>query len=154
MAELSTLSPLPSPEEAAIAKISSRELSAYLQTAADTQNIDIVDKSGEVHPVKVPVSALRLLIDVLTELGEGNAVSLIPVHAELTTQQAADMLNMSRPSFIKLLESGDISFHRVGTRRKVRYQDVLEYKQHIDAQRKQALNELSELDQELGLGYE
>ena len=93
MASLSTL--LPSQEEAALAKLSSRELAAYVETRASTQRVAITGKDGELHQVEVPVSALRLLVDILTELGEGNTVKLIPIHAEMTTQEAADVLNMS-----------------------------------------------------------
>ncbi|MGE3296366.1 MAG: hypothetical protein AB7I68_03345 [Porticoccaceae bacterium] len=59
-------------------------MSAFLQTRAETQQIEIFDDKGASHPVRVPVSALRLLVDVLTEIGEGNAVSIVPIHAELT----------------------------------------------------------------------
>lgn len=144
---------LPSHEEAALAKFSSRELAAYVETQAATQKVAITGKDGIAHQVEVPVSALRLLVDILTELGEGNTIKLIPVHAEMTTQEGADLMNMSRPTFIKLLDEGKIPFHRVGNRRKVKYTDVLEYKQKLSRQRLQALDELSELDQSLGLGY-
>lgn len=144
---------LPSHEEAALAKFSSRELAAYVETQAATQQVAITSKDGTAHQVEVPVSALRLLVDILTELGEGNTVKLIPVHAEMTTQEGADLMNMSRPTFIKLLDEGKIPFHRVGNRRKVKYMDVLEYKQELDRKRLQALDELSELDQSMGLGY-
>ncbi|MED5296064.1 MAG: helix-turn-helix domain-containing protein, partial [Pseudomonadota bacterium] len=110
-------------------------------------------RDGTSHQVELPVSALRLLVDILTELGEGNTVSLIPVHAELTTQEGADLLNMSRPTFIKLLNDGDIPFHRAGNRRKVKYTDVMQYKQRVDQERLAALDELSALDQSLNLGY-
>lgn len=144
---------LPSHEEAALAKFSSRELAAYVETQAATQQVAITSKDGTAHQVEVPVSALRLLVDILTELGEGNTVKLIPVHAEMTTQEGADLMNMSRPTFIKLLDEGKIPFHRVGNRRKVKYMDVLEYKQELDRKRLQALDELSELDQSMGLDY-
>ena len=74
--------PLPTAEEVAIVRESSRAVSAYLQTRAETQQIEILDDKGASHPVSVPVSALRLLVDVLTEIGEGNAVSIIPIYAE------------------------------------------------------------------------
>ena len=101
---MTTLSPthsLPTAEEVAIARESGRALSAFLQTRAETQQIEIFDDKGAAHPVRVPVSALRLLVDVLTEIGEGNAVSIIPIHAELTTQDAADVLNVSRPFLVR-----------------------------------------------------
>ncbi|MBP5980049.1 MAG: helix-turn-helix domain-containing protein [Halomonas sp.] len=151
MTALSNL--LPSQEEAVLAKLSSRELAAYVETQASTQKVSLTGKDGKAHQVEVPVSALRLLVDILTELGDGNMVKLIPVHAEMTTQEAADAMNMSRPSFIKLLDENKLPFHRVGNRRKVKYSDVMAYKQEIDQKRLQALDELSALDQSLNLGY-
>ena len=104
--------------------------------------------------MQVPVSALRLLVDILTELGDGNTVQLVPIHAELTTQEGADLLNVSRPTFIKLLDEGQIPFSYAGNRRKVRYADLRAYQERLKAARLQSLKELTELDQELGLGYE
>ena len=146
--------PLPSPEEVVLARESGRTLSAVLATRADTQRIQIIDDKGSSHAVRLPVSALRLLIDVLTEIGEGNAVSIIPIHAELTTQEAADVLNVSRPFLVQLLERGEIPFHRIGTHRRVRYQDVLDYKERIDGQRRRSLEALAEQAQKLNMGYE
>ena len=154
---MTTLSParsLPSATEVALARESSRTLSAYLQIRAETQQIEIFDDQGTAHPVRVPVSALRLLVDLLTEIGEGNAVSIIPIHAELTTQDAADVLNVSRPFLIQLLERGEIPFHKIGTHRRVRYQDVIAYKERIDAERNKILDVLAEQAQELKMGYE
>ncbi|MCD2514833.1 helix-turn-helix domain-containing protein [Massilia sp. G4R7] len=154
MTTLSSPQSLPTAEEVAIARESGRALSAFLQTRAETQQIDIVDDKGTSHPVSVPVSALRLLVDVLTEIGEGNAVSIIPIHAELTTQDAANVLNVSRPFLVQLLERGDIPFHKIGRHRRVRYQDVLSYKERIDAERNKALDALAEQAQALQMGYE
>lgn len=144
----------PSAEEVAIARESSRALSAYLQTRSETQKIEVFDDDGQPHLVRVPVSALRLLVDVLTEMGKGNSVSIIPTHAELTTQEAADVLNVSRPFLVRLLERGDIPFHKTGTHRRVRYQDVIGYKERIDAERSKALDALAEQAQALEMGYE
>lgn len=141
MTTVATVRPLPTAEEVAFARESGRTLSAFLQTKAETQKIEIFDDEGSAHPVRVPVSALRLLVDVLTEIGEGNTVNIIPVHAELTTQEAADVLNVSRPFLVKLLEQGDIPFHKVGTHRRVRYQDVNSYKERVDTDRRRALDE-------------
>ena len=145
---------LPSAEEIALAKLSSRAISAHLLTRAETQQIEIRDEKGQAHSIQVPVSALRLLIDVLTQIGEGNAVSIIPIHAELTTQEAADVLNVSRPFLVQLLERGEIPFHRVGTHRRIRYQDLIAYKERLDAERSAALDELAEQAQRLQMGYE
>jgi len=154
---MTTLSPtrsLPTAEEVALARESGRALSAYLQTRAETQRIEIFDDKGAAHPVRVPVSALRLLVDVLTEIGDGNAVSIIPIHAELTSQDAADVLNVSRPFLVQLLERGEIPFHKIGTHRRVRYQDVINYKERIDVARSKSLDELTEQSQVLKMGYE
>jgi excisionase family DNA binding protein len=144
---------LPSAEDIALARESSRVLSTVLQTRAETQQIDFHDDKGAVRSVTLPTSALRLLLDVLTEIGQGNAVTLIPIHAELTTQEAADFLNVSRPFLVQLLEKGEIPFHKIGTHRRVRYQDVIAYKNRIDAERRKALDELAAQGQALGMGY-
>ena len=85
-------SKLPSAEAAAIAKISSRELSAFIETKAETQDLAITDSAGMMRKLTLPVSALCLLVDVLTQLGDGNTVKLVPIHTELTTQEAADLI--------------------------------------------------------------
>jgi len=154
MAAISSINTLPTAEAVALARESSRTLSAYLQTRAETQKIEIFDDKGAAHALRVPVSALRLLVDILTETGEGNAVSIIPIHAELTTQDAADVLNVSRPFLVQLLERGEIPFHKIGTHRRVRYQDVIAYKQRIDADRSLVLDALAEQAQALKMGYE
>lgn len=82
------------------------------------------------------------------------SVRASPIHAELTTQQAAEMLNMSRPTLIKLLDEGTIPYSRTGNRRKVSYTDVAAYKERQQQQRLESLNKLTALDQELGMGYE
>lgn len=144
---------LPSDDDIALARESGRVLSTVLQTRAETQQIDLHDDTGAVRTVRIPTTALRLLLDVLTEIGQGNAVSIIPVHAELTSQEAADVLNVSRPFLVQLLERGDIPFHKTGTHRRVRYQDVIAYKERIDAQRRKALDELAAQAQDLSMGY-
>jgi excisionase family DNA binding protein len=84
-------------------------------------------------------------------MARGNAVTLIPVRAELTTQEAADMLSVSRPSLIQLLEEGKIEYRRVGTHRRVRYEALIQYKRRAEADRRAALEELAAYDQELGI---
>ncbi len=91
------------------------------KTSAEIQQIEIFDDAGAAHPLRVPVSALRLLVEVLAEIGGGNAVSIIPIHAELTTQDAADVPKVSRPFMIQLLERGETPFHKIGTHRRLRY---------------------------------
>ncbi len=144
---------LPSEEDIVLARESSRALSAVLTSRAEAQVFDFRDDRGAVHTVRLPTSALRLLLDVLTEIGQGNAVSIIPIHAELTSQEAADVLNVSRPFLVQLLEKGEMPYRKIGTHRRVRYQDVIEYKQRVDADRRRALDELAAQAQELNMGY-
>lgn len=146
-------STLPSTEEVALARLSSQELSAVLEANGNAQEFSVVGKDGENHQVKIPGSAVKLMIEVLTQLGQGNSVNITPIHAELTTQEAADLLNMSRPTLIKLLDGHEIPHHRKGNRRKIAFVDVMNYKHDIDTKRLEALDQLSSLDQELGLGY-
>lgn len=144
----------PTEEDATIAKASSRALASYVQDKTTDPTIKIVLDEGATETVTIPASAFRLLVDILAQMALGNAVTLIPVHAELTTQEAADILNVSRPYLVDLLESGEIPFRKVGTRRRVRYQDLMDYKNRIDAQRMQTLSELAAQAIELNMGYE
>ena len=86
-------------------------------------------------------------------MGKGNAVKIVPLKKELTTTEAAEILNVSRPYLVELLESGKIPFRKVGVRRRILYQDLMVYKQQIDAQRMSALAELAAQAQELNMGY-
>jgi excisionase family DNA binding protein len=103
--------------------------------------------------VVLPSPAAALLADMLTQLANGNAVTLVPMHAELTTQEAADLLGVSRPYLIGLLESGAIPFRRVGNRRKVAVADLLAYRDDSDQRRRAALDELTQQAEDLGLDY-
>ncbi len=153
MGNLAHIQALPSSEEVAIAEQSRSELAAYLAAERKVQRIEILDEKGTAHPVQIPVVALKMLVEVLTELSNGNAVGIIPIHAEMTTQEAADLLNVSRPFVVQLLERGEIPFHKVGAHRRVRYADVIAYKNRVDTNRLKALDELAEQAQKLNLGY-
>lgn len=145
----------PSEAESRQATESSRRLSKFLGSKSKRASVPIrIQPDDETtDPISIPMSAFRMLNEILTEMAKGNAVTLIPVHAELTTQQAADVLNVSRPYLVKLLEEKRIPFHKAGTHRRVLFRDVMAYKKRIDAKRLKTLEELAALDQELGLGY-
>lgn len=123
----------PSQADIQLAREGSRRLSAFV-SERESPTIRIADskKSAE---VVLPSEVFKLLISVLAELGRGNSVTAVPLEAELTTQQAADLLNVSRPYLITLLDEGNIPYRRVGTRRRIRLVDVLSYKHQIDEAR-------------------
>ena len=143
---------LPSEVDIELAKESSRALSMILATKEVVQKVTI-QSDGEKTKVELPMSAFRLFIDILANLSQGNAVQVVPVHAEITTQEAADLLMVSRPYFIKLLDENKIPYRKVGTHRRIRYSDLLEFKNNEEQLRESALDELAAQAQKLGMGY-
>lgn len=152
MSSLSNVVQLPTDQEVEEAKLSSRTLSKYAD--ADRVQLSIKGSNNECDDLVLPGHALQLLLDVLSEMSRGNAISIMPIHAELSTQEAANILNVSRPFLVGLLESEQIPFHKVGTHRRVFAKDVIEYKQRIDTDRNMTLDKLAEESQKLGMGYE
>lgn len=149
-----TLKPPPqTAEETAIARECGRTLATVLSTRSQTQDIKLVDDAGETRTVTVPVDALRMFVDLLTQLGMGNAVRIIPIHAELTTQEAANMLDVSRPYFVSLLDAGKLPCRKVGRHRRVRFEDVLAFKKASEEESDRAFTELVGEAQNLGMGY-
>jgi excisionase family DNA binding protein len=140
---------LPSEAEAALAKQTSRVLASRLR-GDDLLRLRVMDGPSP-QTVKLPAAAARLLVRVLEEMARGNAVTVVPVRAEITTQGAADMLGISRPSLIQLLDGGKIAYRRVGTHRRVRFEALMRYKRQADAARRAALADLAAYDQELGI---
>ncbi len=140
----------PTAEVSALAADASRRL--FRAIGADTKATCVVrfDSAPE-EPVVLPAQAVRLLGALLAELAKGNAVTLMPHHAELTTQEAADLLNVSRPFLVNLLESGELPHHKVGTHRRVRFADLMVYKRRRDAESEAALKELAALSQDMKL---
>lgn len=145
---------LPDAHEVADAVECRRKLAAILATRSDSQRIEIIDADQPSHSVRLPASALRLLDEILSELALGNAVQVVPIHAELTTQEGADLLNVSRPHLVKLLDQQVIPHTRTGRHRRVKFADLMAYKQRREAESRQALDELAEQAQQLGMGYE
>jgi excisionase family DNA binding protein len=136
---------LPSDEVVEQAEVALAGLERARETVGRTDVIEI--------DVALPSFAARLLFDALTALAAGHAVTVVPVPAELTTQQAADLLNVSRPYLVKLLDDRRIPYRRVGNRRKVLLEDLLRYKRRDDEQRQAVLDDLTREAQEIGLEY-
>jgi excisionase family DNA binding protein len=143
---------LPSEETIRAAAEAVRAFSSAIRDGTPT-HVEVVAEGDGSTKVTVPVEAFELLMDVLAHLANGHGVTVMPVKAELTTQQAADLLNVSRPFLIKLLDSGDLPYRKVGTHRRVRLKDVVTFKQLDDARGKEAADALAAEAQELCLGY-
>ena len=138
----------PSDQDAVLA----REVSRALEVAGDTAlRLQVADAGREVTTFDLPPSVARLLMDILKETAAGHAVSLVPLEAEITTQQAADLLNVSRPYVVGMIEKGTLPARLVGNQRRLPLKDVLTYKADNRAKRLKTLEELAALDQELGL---
>lgn len=152
-----TLHELEVPDDEAVrqAADSLAELQAFLRGNPDSSSLVELrsDPGDDRTQLVLPQLALRLLADVLAEIANGNAVTVAPVHGELTTQQAADLINVSRPYLIKLLDERQVPYRRVGNRRKVRLDDLLAYQRRDDERRRHVLDELTREAESLGLDY-
>ena len=111
-----------------------------------------VRRAKNTAEVSVPRAAYRLFLKVLAELANGNAVTIVPIRSELTTREAAELLNVSRPHVVHLLEAGVIPFRKVGTHRRVHAADVLDYKRKDDERRRKVARELTQVADEAGIG--
>ena len=141
----------PTPRDAEIARSTGRILSRY---AGTDRPLKLRAGDGErEQPIELPAGAVELLAQVLEAMAAGEGVTLIPGSAELTTVQAADMLNVSRPFLIKLLEQGAIPHRKVGRHRRIRMEDVVAYKDAIDRERERALDRLTREAQAQDMGY-
>lgn len=125
-----------------------QELSNLVDNLSGLGKIAIV---ADGQKIEMPSIVSIALMEVIKTLNKGNSITLISMDKELTTQQAADILNVSRPYFIKLLETGEIPFKKTGTHRKILMQDLMKYREQRAETRKSKIEELSNLSQELGL---
>ena len=141
----------PSAQEAAIARASGQLLSRYARNKAPLK-LRVTD-GEQVEPIELPAGAVALLMDILEAMAAGQGVTIIPENAELTTVQAADVLNVSRPFLIKLLDEQKIPHRKVGKHRRIRMEDVMAYKASVDAERQSVLDELAAEAQEQEMGY-
>jgi len=140
---------IPSPEEALLARQVSRALEAH--HAEHALRVLVAAGGDDTPPLELPPVAAKLPIEILKQTADGNAVTLTPVKPEITTQEAADLLNVSRPFVIGLIEKGRLPVRMVGNHRRLPLSDVLAYKAETKANAYAALQEIASLDQELGL---
>lgn len=124
-----------------------QEIARILQN--DGSHLKLIGANGE--EMMIPDGLGQVLHQVIQAIASDQAISIVPQKKELTTQQAADLLNVSRPYLIKLLEQGDIPYIMVGTHRRVRFDDLMKYKQERDTKRRQLLQELIEMTEAAGL---
>jgi excisionase family DNA binding protein len=151
MTALAHRQPPPTAQEAALARSSGQNLSRF---AHQNRPLTLtVTDAGQDQPIELPAGAVLLLMDILEAMAAGRGITLIPENAELTTVQAADVLNVSRPFLIKLLEDGAIPYRKVGAHRRIRMEDVMSYKARIDAEREAILDQLAAEAQEGDMGY-
>jgi excisionase family DNA binding protein len=144
---------IPSKKEVALAEASMKVLASYIEYNKTPLTLQLVKEGRAKTQITLPPSALKLLLDILGQISEGNAIAVLPVHAELTTQEAADLLNISRPYLVQLLEKHKLPFRKVGSKRRLLIKDVLQYKADIDQARLKVLRELTEQAQKLNIGY-
>jgi excisionase family DNA binding protein len=135
----------PTEADALLARECSRRLATHKLGRRSSVRIQLLDDGEQAETVAVPASALRLFLHLLTEMSQGNAVTLIPTHA--------DLLNVSRPYVVKLLDEGKIPCRTVGKYRRVRFDDLMAYKRKDDEARAKILDQLTAEAQELGMGY-
>jgi excisionase family DNA binding protein len=128
-----------------------RRIRDYLASHQDEDPIEIRVETGADEVLVVPRAGAALLAQVMDTLAHGQGVALIPSEAQLTTQQAAELLNVSRPYLIGLLESGKIEYSKVGRHRRIPFEALMEYKRHADQRSRAAADEMADLGQELGL---
>jgi excisionase family DNA binding protein len=143
---------MPSEEDVQLAGLSVRELSStYAKSGKLKLRIIEDDKDGAI--LNLPTTAVELMIQLLTALSNGKAVTVIPYNAELTTQQAAEILNCSRDFVVRLCDNGELPYRKLGTHRKIRFDDLMQYERIKSSERLKILDKLASLHQEMG-GYE
>jgi excisionase family DNA binding protein len=166
---LERLTPVtPTPKEVAEAQEASRQLQDLLAGAArkakgrpagrGTAYAVRLEASREPsgaapQTIPLPASVVRLLGSILGEMAHGKAVAVLPCGRELSTEEAAQLLNVSRPFVAKLVDEGKLPARKVGRHRRIRLEDLMAYKRRDDEVREQALAELAAMSQELDLGY-
>lgn len=142
----------PTIEETALARASLGILTGFAEDGRQVK-VQIFEGEGGEEPIELPACAVTVLLEALEAIAAGRAITVVPQSAEITTVQAADILNVSRPFLIKLLDEGRIPHRRVGTHRRIKLEDLLAYKRRDDAERQAVLSRLVSEAQEQGHGY-
>lgn len=145
---------LPDKQESAAAVESLLKMKGLLSSGAEIQRLTLISESGDKETLQVPALALRLFGEILSEIAVGHAVRVVAIHAELSTQKAADLLNISRPTLVKLLDEGVMPHTKAGSHRRVKLTDLLAYKEQRDAANRTAIDEIAAQAQKLRMGYE
>ena len=140
---------LPDPRDIELAAQSSQKLAALFAKKKEHEPVTIHIADGE--KIVLPFGAIKFLMELLSQMACGNAVTMIPVHKSLTTQEAADLLNVSRPYLVKLLEKGDIPFEKVGSHRRIKAEDLFKYRSELQKDKEAAIDELTQQAQELDM---
>jgi excisionase family DNA binding protein len=139
----------PSKEEQLTALKSYSALASSIdQLRTDNPEIEIEETKEK---IRIPVTALKLLADILKEISQGNPISIVPIATEITTQAAAELLGCSRPHVVRLLEEGKIPFTKVGRHRRIKYEDIVKFKKNMKSIQRKKIQELMGLDEESGL---
>jgi excisionase family DNA binding protein len=128
-----------------------RRIRDYLVQHPGDADVDVTSELAGDGPLILPRAVVVMLASMLAQLAEGRGVTLMASHAELTTVEAASMLNVSRPYLIKLIDSGELPARLVGRHRRVRFGDLIDYKRRTDASAHQAADDLIALSEEMGL---
>jgi excisionase family DNA binding protein len=144
---------VPTEADAQVARESVRQLGRILETGGAETQFRFRPEGDAEQTVTLPLTAVRLLKDILDKMALGHGVTVVSLPDELSSQQAADLLNVTRPYLIGLLEEGKIPSRLEGNHRRIRLDDLLAYKRQDDAKRLEALGELVAQAQELGMGY-
>jgi len=125
-------------------------ISSIEQLKSDQAEIEIeIEETRE--RIILPVKALNLLGEILKAMSQGKPISIVPIATEVTTQRAAEILGCSRPYLVKLLEEGKIEYTKVGKHRRIKYEDVIDYKKKMKEEQKKWLIEIMHADEDLGL---
>lgn len=141
----------PGDADAELASRAARRIKDYLAAHPGTDPVRLRGELAGDDALVIPRAATVMFAQILALLANGQGVQIIPDAAELTTQQAADFLNVSRPYLIGLLEADEIPYRMVGSHRRIRFEDLREYRRRDDLKRRRAADELTQMNEELGL---